>query len=329
MIETLSMSPSGGVTDGDLANLTPDPQNARLHSSENLDMIQASLEELGAGRSILIDENDVILAGNGVAEAAQKAGMTRVQIVEADGDAIIAVRRRNLTPDQKTRLALFDNRASDLSTFDPLMLAGLQAEGVSLDGLWTGDELDALLADLPSMEALSAEPDTVTITDYGGSERGAARDREYEEVRLPLVGTERGERRENTQEREVSPRPPSADWDKSERYTEPYQAPKEHPASEERPDTPAPAPVPGLDRVAPTAGLDRVTPGQETSRAGLFLHFRGLKIPLSAEEGAALDARLAQHRDAVGTYYGFIDSLLAPVDALLASAQAEGKGEPA
>ena len=318
MIETPSVLSSGGsVTDGDLATLTPDPQNARLHSAENLDLIQASLTELGAGRSILIDENDVILAGNGVAQAAQAAGMTRVQIVEADGDAIIAVRRRNLTPEQKTRLALFDNRASDLSEFDPLMLAGLQAEGVSLDGLWTGDELDALLADLPQLDGLTDSRFPEPSEDYkkmiaDGAAGAAARDREYEEeMRL---------RRENTQEREVSPRPPSAD-------TEPYQAPTEQPTAPEA------AAVPGLDRVAPTAeiaptaGLDRVTPDQETSRAGLFLHFRGLKIPLSAEEGAALDARLAQHRESAGTYYGFIDALL--TSAGTESTRADADGEPA
>ena len=48
MIETPSVSSMGGVTDGDLAPLTPDPQNARLHSAQNLDLIQAS--PLGAGR---------------------------------------------------------------------------------------------------------------------------------------------------------------------------------------------------------------------------------------------------------------------------------------
>ncbi len=321
MLETPSSSPASTsksiTSELDLSALTADPNNARLHSAENLDMIQASLQELGAGRSILIDENDVILAGNGVAEAAQKAGMTRVQIVEADGDAIIAVRRRNLTPDQKTRLALFDNRTGELSEFDPLMLAGLQAEGVSLDGLWTGDELDDLLANLPAMEDLTSEDvPSLSVTDYGGSERGAANARQSEEEKQ---SEEMRLRRENTQEtnyqeREVSPRPPSAD-------TDPYRPPTKAPPAD-TPEAADPAPVPGLDRVAPTAGLDRVTPDQETSRAGLFLHFRGLKIPLSAEEGAALDARLAQHRETAGTYYGF-------VDALLASPQAAVEGDAA
>ena len=280
------------LSDSLLSDLTADPNNARRHSPQNLDTISLSLQEVGAARSIVIDEDGVILAGNATAQAAEKAGIQKVQIVDADGDTLIAVRRRGLSADQKTRLALFDNRANDLSEFDPLILAGLQAEGVSLEGLWNADELDALLADLPHMESMpgtDAFPKEITfhVTPSGiqtsiqtSIQSTAERDQEQEA------------RRESYQPSEVSPRPPSAD-------THPYQPPAEFPAS--------PVPVPGLDKVA---GLDRVTPDNETSRSGLFLHFRGLKIPLSTEEGAALDARLSAYREETGAFYGFIGKLL-------------------
>lgn len=61
-----------------LADLTPDPKNARLHPSRNVDMMAASLRDVGAARSIVIDETDTILAGNGIAAAAAQAGLTRV-----------------------------------------------------------------------------------------------------------------------------------------------------------------------------------------------------------------------------------------------------------
>jgi len=48
-----------------IADLTHDPKNARKHGKRNLDTIAKSLEECGAARSIVIDENGVILAGNG------------------------------------------------------------------------------------------------------------------------------------------------------------------------------------------------------------------------------------------------------------------------
>src|SRR6266487_4584445 len=54
----------------------------------------ASLKDVGAARSIVIDERNEILAGNGVLAGAAEAGLTKLQIIEADGDTIIAVRRR-------------------------------------------------------------------------------------------------------------------------------------------------------------------------------------------------------------------------------------------
>lgn len=86
--------------------LRPDPQNARRRTARNLDVIVGALQELGPARSIVIDESDTIIAGHGTVEAAKRAGVTKLQVVEADGETLIAVRRRNLTPDQKRRLAL-------------------------------------------------------------------------------------------------------------------------------------------------------------------------------------------------------------------------------
>ena len=68
-------------------------------------MIQESLQQVGAARSIVIDENGVILAGNGTVEAAGQIGIDRVKIIEASGDEIIAVRRSGLTDEQKKKLA--------------------------------------------------------------------------------------------------------------------------------------------------------------------------------------------------------------------------------
>ena len=62
-----------------LADLTPDPRNARTHTPRNVGMIVDALHEVGAARSIVIDEDGVILAGNATAEAAAEAGMYRGQ----------------------------------------------------------------------------------------------------------------------------------------------------------------------------------------------------------------------------------------------------------
>jgi DNA modification methylase len=129
-----------------LKHLVFDPQNARLHNPRNIGTIVVSLHEVGAARSIVIDENNVVLAGNGVVEAAGEAGIEKVRVVEADGNEVIAVRRRGLTELQKKRLALFDNRAAELAEWNPEELARLDKECPQmLEGMFHDDELCELL----------------------------------------------------------------------------------------------------------------------------------------------------------------------------------------
>ena len=105
-------------------------------------MIVNALHEVGAARSIVIDEDGNILAGNATIEAAVEAGIENLQIVDVDGETVVAVRRKGLTPEQKKRLAYFDNRTAELADWNPdVILADLEA-GVDLDGLFTDIELE-------------------------------------------------------------------------------------------------------------------------------------------------------------------------------------------
>jgi DNA modification methylase len=144
-----------------LKHLKADPQNARLHNPRNIGTIVDSLHEVGAARSIVIDENNVVLAGNGVVEAAGEAGIEKVRVVEADGNEVIAVRRRGLTPQQKTRLALFDNRAAELAEWNPEELVRLDKECPQmLEGMFYDGELETILEDagISDVNEVDAEP---------------------------------------------------------------------------------------------------------------------------------------------------------------------------
>jgi ParB-like chromosome segregation protein Spo0J len=131
-----------------LTELKPDPHNARRHTPDNLTMIADSLDEFGAGRSILIDGDDQIIAGHGVVEAAKSKGITKLQVVEADGDTIIAVRRADLSPEAARRLGLFDNRTAELAEWDIDVLAALAAADAKLiEGLWSEGDFSDLIGD--------------------------------------------------------------------------------------------------------------------------------------------------------------------------------------
>ena len=108
-----------------------DKRNYRLHNDENKRVIKKSLKELGAGRSIVIDNEGEIIAGNGVYEQAKKLGI-KTKIVETDGSEFVVVKRTDIhTEDEKRKkLALADNAASDTSEWaDELCCCGIEGLG--------------------------------------------------------------------------------------------------------------------------------------------------------------------------------------------------------
>lgn len=131
-----------------IGDLKADPKNCRRHSERNVGAITTSLQKVGTGRSIVIDEDGVVLAGNATVKAASAAGIKKVKIIDADGDQIIAVRRRGLTAKQKAELAIADNRAGELATWDTdNLLATLNELDIDpADVTFSDEELTALAA---------------------------------------------------------------------------------------------------------------------------------------------------------------------------------------
>jgi DNA modification methylase len=142
-------------------NLLPDHKNARRRTDRSASLIKESIDRYGAARSIVIDEDNRILAGNGTIEGAKAAGIKNVRIIETDGQEVIAVRRTGLTEDEKIGLALADNRTSDLSEWDQEMLRRLSEEH-DISPWFNDEDLNELLAvtELPPEEG-KTDPDDV------------------------------------------------------------------------------------------------------------------------------------------------------------------------
>jgi sporulation protein YlmC with PRC-barrel domain len=94
-----------------LKDLIPDNKNFNKGTEYGNSLIEKSLRKFGAGRSILIDKNNRIIAGNKTIENAAAIGLEDLQIVESDGTKIIAVKRTDIDLDSKEgrELALADN----------------------------------------------------------------------------------------------------------------------------------------------------------------------------------------------------------------------------
>jgi hypothetical protein len=133
-----------------LSQLTPDKKNANKGTERGRYMVEKSLQELGAGRSILVDKNGNIIAGNKTAEAAASIGLDNTVIVETDGSQLVVVKRTDLDLDDPTgkarQLAYADNRAGQVGLdFDPLVIASDLELGLDLSAFWFDNELSDIL----------------------------------------------------------------------------------------------------------------------------------------------------------------------------------------
>lgn len=128
-----------------IKDLVPDPKNRRKHTPRNVGMIVDALHKVGAGRSIVIDENNEVLAGNATIEAAGEAGITQLKIVDATGDEIVAVRRTGLTTDQKRDLAIFDNRTGELAEWDAKQILEDAEASIDLSSFFSEAELQSIV----------------------------------------------------------------------------------------------------------------------------------------------------------------------------------------
>lgn len=94
-----------------LADLTPDGENFNKHTEFGTKLLEDSLRKFGAGRSVLVDKDGNIIAGNGVVQTAAGIGMDDVVVVQTDGTKLVVVQRTDLELDtpQGREMALADN----------------------------------------------------------------------------------------------------------------------------------------------------------------------------------------------------------------------------
>lgn len=122
-----------------MTTIKPDQHNANKGTKRGRELLQQSLKELGGGRSILLDKDGNIIAGNKTFEAAQESGI-KVRIVEAGKDELVAVQRTDLDLEdpagEARRLAYLDNRVSELDLeWDVEQIAQDIASGLDFDGI--------------------------------------------------------------------------------------------------------------------------------------------------------------------------------------------------
>lgn len=158
-----------------MSELLPDEHNANKGTARGTAAIENSLQRNGAGRSILLDKNLRIIAGNKTQGKFGEIGGEEVILVHTTGHQLVAVVRDDLdleTDAQARELAYADNRTSELDLiWDAAQLAAdLEAGTIDLSGMFRDDELERLTASL-GLEftgGLAGDDDPL----YGGGEPG-------------------------------------------------------------------------------------------------------------------------------------------------------------
>lgn len=119
------------INETKITDIIQDDRNLNRGTDDGKEMISKSLRKFGAGRSILIDKNNRIIAGNKTHENAREIGIDDVVVVETDGSKLVAVKRTDIDLDTTAgrEMALADNAT------------------VKADLQWDMDEMDAIATD--------------------------------------------------------------------------------------------------------------------------------------------------------------------------------------
>lgn len=122
-----------------VAEVSPNKRNSRTHSETQVAQIVDSIREFGWTSPVLVDENNVLIAGHGRLQAARTMSLTHIP----------AIRIEHLSESQKRILMIADNKIPENAGWDmdalTLELSALKDDGcdLSLTG-WSAEELPGL-----------------------------------------------------------------------------------------------------------------------------------------------------------------------------------------
>ena len=134
-------------------DLIPYENNPRINDAAVPELIK-SIEQCGYVAPIVIDENDVILAGHTRQKALLRMGQEDVECIVVPG----------LTDEQKKKFRVLDNKTAEIADWDFEMLKE-ELDGIDLgDVTWFDDLLN------PNVKAL--QPKGTTSSSGGQSEDG-------------------------------------------------------------------------------------------------------------------------------------------------------------
>lgn len=134
-----------------LVDLVKPEKNVRIHTEQQLKEFQRSVKMFGQIRPIVVDENNVILAGNGLYETLIAMGKETADVYKYD----------NLTENQKKKLMIADNKIFSLG------IENLDTLNSFLEDLQGDLDIPGFDEDILRQMVSEAEDVTEKLSEYG------------------------------------------------------------------------------------------------------------------------------------------------------------------
>lgn len=134
-----------------LVELVKPEKNVRIHTEQQLKEFQRSVKMFGQIRPIVVDENNVILAGNGLYETLIAMGKETADVYKYD----------NLTENQKKKLMIADNKIFSLG------IENLDTLNSFLEDLHGDLDIPGFDEDILKQMVSEAEDVTEKLSEYG------------------------------------------------------------------------------------------------------------------------------------------------------------------
>lgn len=134
-----------------LADLIKPEKNVRIHTEQQLKEFQRSVKMFGQIRPIVIDENNVILAGNGLYDTLVAMGKETADVYRYD----------NLTENQKKKLMIADNKIFSLG------IENLETLNCFLEDLQGDLDIPGFDEEILKQMVSEAEEITDKLSEYG------------------------------------------------------------------------------------------------------------------------------------------------------------------
>ena len=134
-----------------ISELKKPERNVRIHTEQQIKEFERSIKMFGQIRPIVVDENNVILAGNGLYDTLLKMGRDTAEVYKFD----------NLTEKQKKKLMIADNKIFSLG------IENLDTLNVFLEEMQGDLDIPGFDEEILKQMVSDAEEVTEKIAEYG------------------------------------------------------------------------------------------------------------------------------------------------------------------